>query len=444
MTTIVAIATPPGRGGVGIVRVSGPQALALALRLTKRIDLTPRQAQFSSFYVEQDECLDQGLVLYFKSPHSFTGEDVVELQCHGSPIVLDRLLKVLIAWGAELAKPGEFSLRAYLNDKMDLTQAEAVADLIQADSMTAAKMAIRSLQCEFSNRIQQLNERLIHLRLYVEAGLDFPDEEIDLLSDGSVLLQLQNIQQTLAAIRSEAAQGALMREGLTVVIAGRPNAGKSTLMNCLAQRDVAIVTPLAGTTRDVMQEHILLDDIPLRLLDTAGLRMSEDIIEQEGIKRAHKALEQADCVLIVRDCTDDEQDDQAIKEINLTINEQTPRLLVYNKTDKLGWQAKREGTVVYVSLKTGDGVPLLKQAIKESVGYQPLEGQFLARRRHLDALDRATEVLQQGLQRVQAHHSGELLAEDLRLAHLALGEITGEFSSDDLLGKIFSNFCIGK
>jgi tRNA modification GTPase len=426
------------------VRISGPQALPLALRLTKRTELVPRQAQFSSFYVEQEECLDQGLVLYFKAPHSFTGEDVVEFHCHGSPIVLDRLLNILVVWGAELAKPGEFSLRAYLNDKMDLTQAEAVADLIQADSITAAKMALRSLQGDFSKRIQELNQQLIYLRLYVEAGLDFPDEEIDLLSDGTVLLKLQTLQHTLAAIRAEAAQGTLMREGLTLVIAGRPNAGKSTLMNCLAQRDVAIVTPIAGTTRDVMQEHILLDDIPLRLLDTAGLRVSEDIIEQEGINRAYKALGQADCVIMMHDCTDNEQHDEAIKEINSTINVQTPRLLVYNKIDKLGWQAKREASAVYLSLKTGDGVPLLKQAIKDTVGYQPLEGQFLARRRHLEALDRATSLLQQGLQMVQAHHSGELLAEDLRLAHLALGEITGEFSSDDLLGKIFSSFCIGK
>lgn len=444
MSTIAAIATPPGRGGVGIIRISGPQACPLALILTKRRYLKPRQAHFSSFYSSDNVCLDQGIVLYFQAPHSFTGEDVVELHCHGSPVVLDLLLNELTQAGAVLAKPGEFSLRAFLNDKMDLAQAEAVADLIQADSATAAKMAVRTLQGEFSQRIHDLNEQLIYLRMYVEAGLDFPEEELDILSDSKITTQLQHIYRDLVAIRRTAVQGTLLREGLTVVIAGRPNVGKSTLMNYLAQREVAIVTPIAGTTRDVMQEHIMLDNMPLRILDTAGLRETSDVVEQEGIKRAQNALSQADCVIVMHDCTDVDKNDTTINEINFSINEQIPTILVYNKVDLLGSMAKRDGNQVYVSLKTGEGLPLLKTAIKDSVGYQPQEGQFLARRRHLDVIDRVIALLEQGICRVEEHHAAELLADDLRRAHDILGEITGEWSSDDLLGKIFTNFCIGK
>lgn len=285
--TIVAVATPPGRGGVGILRLSGPQAYSIAISLNGNKTLQPRLATFCSFYScshsneEEISVVDQGIMIYFKQPHSFTGEDVVEIQAHGSPVVLDMLTKECVHLGARLARPGEFSERAFLNDKIDLTQAEAIADLIQASSQTAAKMAFKSLQGEFSSKIAQLNEQIIHLRLYVEAAIDFPEEEIDFLNDGNVAQLLQNLLDKLDAIRSQANQGVILREGLSVVIAGRPNAGKSTLINCLAGRDVAIVTEIAGTTRDVMREHILLDDIPLHIIDTAGLRDSDDIVEKK-------------------------------------------------------------------------------------------------------------------------------------------------------------------
>lgn len=443
-TTIVAVATPPGRGGVGIVRVSGPQALSIALRIIQRQDLTPRMAQFCTFYTLNNEVLDQGLVLYFKAPHSFTGEDVIEFHGHGAPVVLDRLVKEVLRCGGVLAQAGEFSLRAFLNDKMDLAQAEAVADLIHAQSETAARMAVRTLQGAFSERIAAVNAQLIHLRLYVEAALDFPEEELDFLSDGKIAAQLSQVQQDLVAIRQQANQGALLREGLTLVIAGRPNAGKSTLINCLAQREVAIVTDVPGTTRDVMREHILLDDMPLHIIDTAGLRTSTDVVEQEGIKRAWNELNRADCVLLLMDCSVEEQYDELILEIKLAVPDQIPIILVYNKIDKIGKSASKDGKTIYLSLKNQDGLDLLKEEIKTVVGYQPLEGQFLARRRHLEALDKAMHWLDQGATLLVSHRAGELLAEDLRLAHTALGEITGEFTSDDLLGVIFSNFCIGK
>lgn len=443
-TTIVAIATPPGRGGVGIVRVSGPAAETIALRLIHRQNLTPRVAQICTFYTLDGAALDQGIVLYFKAPHSFTGEDVVEFHGHGAPVVLDILVKETLRCGAQLAQPGEFSLRAFLNDKMDLAQAEAVADLIHAQSETAARMAVKTLQGALSHHVSALNAQIIDLRLYVEAALDFPEEELDFLSDGKIAAKLSKVQQDLADIRKQAAQGALLREGLTLVIAGRPNAGKSTLLNSLVQRDVAIVTDVPGTTRDVMREHILLDDIPIHVLDTAGLRTSTDVVEQEGIKRAWFELSRADCVLILMDCSVEEQYDELILEIKLAVPNQIPILLVYNKIDKIEKPASKEGRTLYLSLKSQEGLTLLKDEIKAAVGYQPQEGQFLARRRHLEALDKAMHWLQQGATLLISQRAGELLAEDLRLAHAALGEITGEFSADDLLGVIFSNFCIGK
>lgn len=443
-TTIVAIATPPGRGGVGMVRLSGSDALAIALRLIRRESLTPRTAHVCNFYTLDGGLLDQGIVVYFKGPHSFTGEDVVEFQGHGSPVVLDLLVKELLICGAQLAQAGEFSLRAFLNDKLDLAQAEAVADLIHAQSAAAARMAVRTLQGVFSEQITALNAQIINLRLYVEAALDFPEEEVDFLSDGKIAAKLSAIQENLANIRKQAAQGAMLREGLTLVIAGRPNAGKSTLMNCLARRDAAIVTDVPGTTRDVIREHILLDDIPIHLLDTAGLRMSTDIVEQEGIKRAWAELSRADCVILVMDCTAKDQYDELILEIKLALPDQIPMILVYNKVDKIGKSASKEDTGLYVSLKNQEGLDLLTDEIKAVVGYQPQEGQFLARRRHLEALDQAMHWLDQGAELLISQRAGELLAEDLRLAHRALGEITGEFTADDLLGVIFSNFCIGK
>lgn len=442
--TIVAIATPPGRGGVGIIRLSGPRALAIAEQMNGKKSLKPRYVTFCSFYQNKQEVLDQGVMIYFKAPHSFTGEDIVELQAHGSPIVLDLLVKECVALGARLARPGEFSERAFLNDKMDLTQAEAIADLIHASSQTAARMALKSLQGDFSERINSLNQELIYLRMYVEAAIDFPEEEIDFLNDGKVSGLLKAILDKLALIRSEANQGVILREGLSIVIAGRPNAGKSTLINALAGRDIAIVTNVPGTTRDVMREHILLDDIPLHIIDTAGLRESDDVVEQEGIKRAWLELQKADCVLLVVDVNDPSQDALITKEVRASLPDEVPIITVYNKIDIQGLPAKAEQAAVYISAQTGQGIDDLKAMIKAIVGYQPEEGQFLARRRHLHALDEAKNLLETGQMQLQTHRAGELLAEDLRLAHLALCTITGEFSSDDLLGTIFSSFCIGK
>ena len=443
--TIVAIATPPGHGGVGIIRLSGPKALSIALQINSGKTLEPRLAIYCSFYKDAGtELVDQGLMLYFKAPNSFTGEDVIELQAHGSPVVLDILTKECVILGARLARPGEFSERAFLNDKIDLTQAEAIADLIQASSQTAARMAFRTLQGDFSTKINQLNEQLIHLRLYVEAAIDFPEEEIDFLNDGKVAQLLQSALEQLDSIRNEANQGVILREGLTVVIAGRPNAGKSTLINNLAGKDIAIVTEIAGTTRDVMREHILLDDIPLHVIDTAGLRDSDDVVEKEGIKRAWHELKQADCVLLVVDINDPDQHQTLTEELRTALPKEIPIVSVFNKIDTLGLKPHAKEHTAYLSAKSGEGINELKTIIKQVVGYQPTEGHFLARRRHLNALDEAKNLLLTGKKQLAEHRAGELLAEDLRLAHQVLGEITGEFSSDDLLGKIFSSFCIGK
>jgi tRNA modification GTPase len=443
--TIVATVTPPGRGGVAIVRLSGPLSYRIALLIVNKTELTPRTVHYCSFYASNSVLIDQGLVLYFNTPHSFTGDDVIEFQGHGSPMVLDSLLNECISLGARMARPGEFSERAFLNDKIDLAQAEAIADLIQASSQTAARMAVRSLQGDFSHKINQLNEQLIHLRLYVEAAIDFPEEEIDFLNEGPIAASLKKIQEDLENIRKNAHQGSLFREGLSVVIVGRPNAGKSTLINNLAGRDVAIVTPVAGTTRDVMREHILLDDIPLHIIDTAGLRDSDDVVEMEGIKRAWQEVNRADCLLKMTDICDSPNDSKVLTDtIRAQLPPNVPIIHVVNKIDQLKEPPRPDAEHCYISAKSGEGLPLLKEKIKEVVGYQASEGQFLARRRHLDALDRARDLLLAGENQLKSHRAGELLAEDLRLAHQALCEITGEFSSDDLLGKIFSSFCIGK
>ena len=442
--TIVAIATPPGRGGVGIIRVSGPLSCEIAQKITQNTLVTPRSMHFRPFFGLDGQLLDQGILLYFKAPHSFTGEDVTEFQVHGSPVVLDSLLKECVLLGARLAKPGEFSERAFLNNKIDLTQAEAIADLIHASSETAARMAVRSLQGDFSKKIHDINEQLIHLRLYVEAAIDFPEEEIDFLNDGKITAMLTTVRQDLALIRASANQGAMLREGLSVVIAGRPNAGKSTLINSLSGRDVAIVTEVAGTTRDVMREHILLDDIPLHVIDTAGLRDSDDLVEKEGIKRAWQEVSRADCVLLVIDAGCGADTTLLSDAIQAVLPIGVPIIQAFNKIDTLGYSAKIESNAVYLSAKSGEGLSLLKDKIKDVVGYQPAEGQFLARRRHIQALETAQSLLLAGHHQLSAHRAGELLAEDLRLAHQALCEITGEFTPDDLLGEIFSSFCIGK
>ena len=442
--TIVAIATPAGRGGVGIVRLSGVDAYSIALALGNVTKLKPRCATLCTWHTVNKEPIDHGLMIYFNNPHSFTGEDVVELQAHGSPLVLDQLVKECVFYGARLARPGEFSERAFLNDKIDLTQAEAIADLINASSQKAARLAMRSLQGEFSEQIQKLSAEIINLRLYVEAAIDFPEEEIDFLNNGKVSLLLQNIISALTDINNQARQGALLREGMTLVIAGKPNAGKSTLLNKLAGKDIAIVTDIAGTTRDVLREHILLDDIPLQLIDTAGLRESDDIVEKEGIKRALDELAQAQCILLVIDVNEALEDEDLLISLQQRINEGTPLVKVFNKIDLKGLPAKVEDHTVYLAAQSGLGVEHLKELIKKIAGYEADEGQFIARRRHLEALYKAKQLLLTGQKQLLLHKAGELLAEDLRLAHEVLCTITGEFTSDDLLGKIFSSFCIGK
>lgn len=442
--TIAAIATPPGRGGVGIIRLSGPLSYSISQSINKNKELKPREAVFSSFHTVSNTLIDQGLIIYFPAPHSFTGEDVVEIHAHGSPIVLDILLQELISLGARIARPGEFSERAFLNDKIDLTQAEAIADLIQASSVTSARMALKTLQGDFSKRIHHINDQIIYLRMYVEAAIDFSEEEIDFLNDGKVSGLLNDLLADLKLLRSQAHQGAILREGLSLVIAGRPNAGKSTLINYLAGKDIAIVTEIAGTTRDVMREHILLDDIPLHIIDTAGLRHSDDVVEQEGIKRAWAELKQADCVLLVIPVNEIKQQAELMNELKAVLPAHVPIISIFNKIDLDNQPVAVNETSVYVSAKSGLGMNELKSLIKKTVGYQPNEGQFLARRRHLHALDEALNLLITGQKQLLEHQAGELLAEDLRLAHDVLGEITGEFSSDDLLGKIFSSFCIGK
>ena len=449
--TIVAQATAPGRGGVGIVRVSGPAAEQVAEIVLGKLPRV-RYAEYLPFRDEQGQPLDQGIALLFKAPNSFTGEDVLELQGHGGPVILDMLIRrILQIEGIRPARPGEFSERAFLNDKLDLAQAEAIADLIEASSEQAARSAMHSLQGQFSGKIQQLVESLTRLRIYVEAAIDFPDEEIDFLSDGKVAGDLYGIMAELDDVRGEAKQGALLREGMKVVIAGRPNAGKSSLLNALAGRESAIVTEIAGTTRDVLREHIHLDGMPLHIIDTAGLRDTQDKVEQIGIERAWAEIEQADRVLFMVDgTTTDAVDPREIwpefvdrlpKNIGLTV--------VRNKADLTGEDlepSQELGHAVYrISAKTELGLPALREHLKACMGFQGnTEGGFMARRRHLDALERAAERLLVAKEQLEVFVAGELVAEELRLAQESLSEITGEFSSDDLLGRIFSSFCIGK
>ncbi|WP_168015211.1 tRNA uridine-5-carboxymethylaminomethyl(34) synthesis GTPase MnmE [Halomonas salinarum] len=447
--TIVALATPPGRGGVGIVRVSGPLCASIAQYMLNTLP-HPRQAHYGPFR-GQDGVIDEGVALYFKDPHSFTGEDVLELQGHGGPVIMDLLLECCVQQGARLARPGEFSERAFLNDKLDLAQAEAIADLIDASSRSAAENALRSLQGEFSTRVDALVQRLIELRIYVEAAIDFPEEEIDFLADGKVAAMLTSVKEELARVRASAGQGALMREGMSVVIAGRPNAGKSSLLNALTEQDTAIVTDIEGTTRDVLREHIHLDGMPLHVIDTAGLRDTPDAVEQIGVARAWAEIEKADRVLLMVDAgASDATDPMAIwPEFVARLADPSRLTLVRNKVDTSqetpGIDLSTATPVVRLSAKTGEGVDNLKEHLKTIMGFSATtEGRFSARRRHLDALDRATSALENGEAQLAGFGAGELLAEDLRDAQQSLGEITGEFTADDLLGEIFGSFCIGK
>jgi len=448
--TIAAIATPPGKGGVGIVRVSGPQAQEIGHRLLGKADLKPRYAHYGSFYEASDDgprSLDQGIALYFPGPNSFTGEDVLELQGHGGPIILDCLLREVIKAGARIARPGEFSERAFLNNKIDLAQAEAIADLIDSASEQAARQAVRSLEGEFSKEINQLVEAITQLRIYVEAAIDFPEEEIDFISDGRVASELSAIKQNLERVFASAKQGSILREGMTVVIAGRPNAGKSSLLNALAGRESAIVTNIAGTTRDVLREDILIDGMPLHIIDTAGLRDSEDLVEQEGIKRAWTEIANADRILLVIDSQAAEAESDAIpSELQPFIDKQKLSI-IYNKCDLSGHQVaidNSEISRIYLSAKHAKGIDLLREHLKSCVGYNDGDTPFIARRRHIEALNLGREHIHAGEQQLLNYNAGELLAEELRIAQQALAEITGEFSSDDLLGRIFSSFCIGK
>lgn len=447
--TIAAQATPPGRGGVGIIRLSGPASAAIAEAIIGYCP-APRKAVYGPFQGERGP-VDEGIALFFPGPHSFTGEDVLELQGHGGPVIMDMLLERCLQLGARPARPGEFSERAFLNDKMDLAQAEATADLIEASSRSAAENALHSLQGEFSSRVQALVERLIQLRLYVEAAIDFPEEEIDFLADGQVAARLDEVRDALGKVRAAAGQGALIREGMSVVIAGRPNAGKSSLLNALTEQDTAIVTDIAGTTRDVLREHIQLDGMPLHIIDTAGLRDTPDAVEQIGVARAWAEIEKADRVLLLFDAsTTDATDPMAIwPEFVERLPDQSRLTLVRNKIDTSGEtpgiDLSTTPPVIRLSAQTGEGVDNLKEHLKAVMGFSATtEGRFSARRRHLDALERAAIALANGQAQLEDHAAGELLAEDLRDAQQALGEITGEFSADDLLGEIFGSFCIGK
>ncbi|ENW88216.1 tRNA modification GTPase mnmE [Acinetobacter sp. CIP 53.82] len=447
-TTIAAIATPPGRGGVGVIRLSGPKSYAIAEALTQKQLPKARFAGFRQFYEASGEVMDEGLVICFPNPNSFTGEDVVELQGHGGPVIQNALLARLLELGATAAKAGEFSMRAFENGKLDLVQAEAIADLIDATSQAAARSAVRSLQGAFSTKVNTVLEKLIHLRLHVEAAIDFPEEEIDFLADGKILALLDDVASSVTAVQQSARQGQLLREGLQVVIAGKPNAGKSSLLNALAGIERAIVTDIAGTTRDVLHEKITLNGLPITLTDTAGLRETGDVVEKEGIRRAIKEIEQADLLLLVYDLSQGEDPLQLAQEYFADHLEPKRLMLIGNKADLTGAEAvigDYQGfRHITVSAKQETGVQSLINAITAHAGFQPEEDTFIARTRHLDAMKRTQYYLAEAREQLVDYHAGELVAESLRLAQNALGEITGDFSADDLLGKIFGSFCIGK
>ncbi len=441
--TIAAIATPPGKGGVGVIRISGPKAQTIGQAISGKA-LTPRKAIYAEFKDKQADTIDSGLILYFAGPNSFTGEDVVELQGHGGPVIQDMLMTQVMLLGARPARAGEFSERAFLNDKIDLAQAEAIADLIDSTTEQAAKGAVRSLQGEFSNRVTALLEELIHLRMYVEAAIDFPEEEIDFLADEKIRNSIASLKDNLEQTRQQANQGAILRNGLKLVIAGRPNAGKSSLLNALSGQETAIVTDIAGTTRDTISESIDLDGLPVHIIDTAGLRDSDDTVEKIGIQRAKAAIADADHVLLLVDSTESPIDDVS----NYPDLNGHSLTLVANKIDLLDDSiplSSLPSEAISISAKTRKGLDQLKEEIKKVAGYTlENESVFTARRRHLQALEDAALAVAQGLEQLTVYNAGELLAQELYTAQQHLNEITGEFSSDDLLGEIFSGFCIGK
>jgi len=446
--TIVAIATAAGRGGVGVVRLSGSDVLPFMDSLIGR-PLLPRRATYSGFFDAEGEAIDEGVALYFPGPSSFTGESILELQGHGGMVVLDRLVQRCVELGARVARPGEFSERAFFNDKLDLAQAEAIADLIDASSIEAARSAVRSMQGEFSQLINELVETMIQVRIFVEAAIDFPEEEIDFLQDETLAVNLDLLCTDLTKVLAQAQQGAILRDGLTVVLAGKPNAGKSSLLNALAGNDAAIVTSVPGTTRDVLRERITLGGLPLNIIDTAGLRESDNEIEQEGVRRAWKEITSADQVLFVADATDTSNpklEDLWPEYFQRNLGSTQSVTLLLNKIDLSG---HRPGVIdeatLAISVKDKSGFDALASHLQAKAGYLGHgEGLFSARRRHLVALTNALAFVQNGIEQLKGAGAGELLAEDLRQAQNELSEITGQFTSDDLLGRIFSSFCIGK
>lgn len=440
--TIAAIATAPGSGGIGVVRISGPLSRNIAEVILGHCP-APRHAAYLAFNDDQGELIDRGIAIYYASPHSYTGEDVLELQAHGGPALMQLLLARCLALGARQADPGEFTRRAYLNDKLDLAQAEAVADVISAATAEAARSAVRSLAGEFSRHIHALRDKLINLRLLVEACLDFPEEDIDFISQGNVAGKLEGIATELRSVFAGAKQGNLLREGIQVVLVGQPNVGKSSLMNQLAGEEVAIVTSIAGTTRDTIRSAIQINGVPLHIIDTAGLRDTSDEVEQQGIARTWRALENAHVALLLIDVVHGITETE--KSILERLRKDLPKLWIHNKIDLTSetmGKVERDGeTHLYLSAKTGAGMDLLRDELLAIAGWQPGEGVYMARERHLAAL-RSVEA---NLERAACLlDQPELLAEELRLAQEELNTITGEFTSDDLLGEIFSRFCIGK
>jgi len=431
--TIAAIATPPGRGGIGVVRISGPKVPEISSLVVGSLP-APREARFARFRNARGEEIDQGLALYFPAPHSYTGEAVLELQGHGGPVVMQTLLRACLDAGARLADPGEYTRRAFLNGRLDLAQAEAVADLIEASSEQAARAALRSLSGEFSAAVQALASRLVELRALTEAMLDFPEEEVDVVHRTDAAFRLGNVGKALDEVLARSREGSLLRSGIHVVLAGRPNVGKSSLLNRLAGEERAIVTPIAGTTRDALREPIQIEGVPLTLVDTAGLRESADEVERLGVERTRRELALADLVLVVEEAG-------AAPRSLPPIATQAERILVYNKLDLAPRFARPQGALA-VSAKTGQGLEELRSAILAAAGWSATgESVFLARERHLRALEKARAHLDAARRELERW---EVFAEELRLAHTALGTITGEFTSDDLLGEIFGRFCIGK
>ena len=443
--TIVAVATPPGTGGIAVVRVSGPASENICERMAGLIP-EPRHATFAHFTDAAGQDIDQGLVIFFPAPNSFTGEAVVELHCHGGPLVVSTIIEAAIRMGARHALPGEFSKRAFLNDKLDLVQVEAIADLIGSGTEQAARAALRSLSGTFSGSVNALQAQLTALRLHTEAALDFPEEEIDFLSDEALQQKSESTACAFEALLSGATIGRILRDGFQMVIIGRPNAGKSSLLNLLSGQDAAIVTEVAGTTRDILREQINIDGLAVELVDTAGLRNDPDRIEAEGIRRAREAISKADAILWIQDATSESK--ETINDLEPSIGDDMPVIIVRNKIDLTEEPAGSDDptlAVTNLSAKTGEGVDALRTQIRRLAGFKDLgEGAFTARRRHLRAIETAKKHFETGQKALAEDRAGEIFAEELRLAQLALGEITGEFTSDDLLGKIFSEFCIGK